>query len=52
MAQLKDKKNIRVINTSEASREILKQEYDIRGTGELPPESLALFQKVLQSYRI
>ena len=47
IAQLKDKKNIRVINTSEASREILKQEYDIRGTGELPPESLALFQKVL-----
>ncbi|MEC1981983.1 DUF1835 domain-containing protein [Bacillus cereus] len=45
IAQLKDKKNIRVINTSEASREILKQEYDIRGTGELPPESLALFQK-------
>ncbi len=45
MAQLKDKKNIRVINMSEASREILKQEYDIRGTGELPPESLALFQK-------
>lgn len=45
MAQLKDKKNIRVINTSEASKEILKQEYDIRGTGELPPESLALLQK-------
>ncbi|HDR7801625.1 DUF1835 domain-containing protein [Bacillus tropicus] len=45
MAQLKDKKNIRVINTSEASREILKQEYDIRGTGELAPESLALIQK-------
>ncbi|MBM6649391.1 DUF1835 domain-containing protein [Bacillus sp. RIT 809] len=45
MAQLKDKKNIRVINTSEASKEILKQEYDIRGTGELPPESLAQFQK-------
>lgn len=45
MAQLKDKKNIRVINTSEASKEILKQEYDIRGTGELPPESLALIQK-------
>jgi len=45
MAQLKDKKNIRVINTSEASREILKQEYNIRGTGELAPESLALFQK-------
>ncbi|MEC3250369.1 DUF1835 domain-containing protein [Bacillus cereus] len=45
IAQLKDKKNIRIINTSEASREILKQEYDIRGTGELPPESLALFQK-------
>lgn len=43
MAQLKDKKNIRIINTSEASREILKQEYDIRGTGELPPESLATF---------
>ncbi|MBJ8054437.1 DUF1835 domain-containing protein [Bacillus cereus] len=45
MAQLKDKKNIRVINTSEASSEILQQEYDIRGTGELAPESLALFQK-------
>ncbi|PEU97947.1 hypothetical protein CN415_01300 [Bacillus cereus] len=45
MAQLKDKKNIRVINTSEASKEILKQEYDISGTGELPPESLALIQK-------
>ncbi|WP_439876285.1 DUF1835 domain-containing protein [Bacillus mycoides] len=43
MTQLKDKKNIRIINTSEASREILKQEYDIRGTGELPPESLATF---------
>lgn len=45
MAQLKDKKNIRIMNTSEASKEILKQEYDIRGTGELPPESLALLQK-------
>ncbi|MEB9506976.1 DUF1835 domain-containing protein [Bacillus anthracis] len=45
MAQLKDKKNIRVMNTSEASKEILKHEYDIRGTGELPPESLALLQK-------
>lgn len=45
MAQLKDKKNIRVMNTSEASKEILKQEYDIRGTGELAPESLALIQK-------
>ncbi len=45
MAQLKDKKNIRVINTSEASKEILKKEYAIRGTGELPPDSLALFQK-------
>ncbi|PGZ03400.1 hypothetical protein COE30_23175 [Bacillus cereus] len=45
LAQLKDKKNIRVINTSEANREILKQEYDIRGTGELAPENLALFQK-------
>ena len=33
MAQLKDKKNIRIMNTSEASKEILKQEYDIRGTG-------------------
>ncbi|TKI95705.1 hypothetical protein FC699_12645, partial [Bacillus wiedmannii] len=43
--QLKDKKNIRVMNTSEASKEILKQEYDIRGTGELAPESLALIQK-------
>ncbi|MGG0301685.1 DUF1835 domain-containing protein [Bacillus albus] len=47
MAQLKDKKNIRVMNTSEASKEILKQEYDIRGTGELAPESLALLQKGL-----
>lgn len=45
MAQLKDKKNIRVINTSEASKEILKNEYAIRGTGELAPESLALIQK-------
>lgn len=45
MAQLKDKKNIRVMNTSEASKEILKQGYDIRGTGELAPESLALIQK-------
>ncbi|MFE6138423.1 DUF1835 domain-containing protein [Bacillus sp. NPDC057893] len=45
IAQLKDKKNIRVMNTSEASKEILKQDYDIRGTGELSPESLALFQK-------
>ncbi|QWU45395.1 DUF1835 domain-containing protein [Bacillus sp. NP247] len=44
IAQLKDKKNIRVMNTSEASREILKQDYDIRGTGELSPESLAAFQ--------
>ncbi|MGN4671209.1 DUF1835 domain-containing protein [Bacillus cereus group sp. MYBK106-1] len=45
MAQLKDKKNIRIMNISEASKEILKQEYAIRGTGELPPESLALLQK-------
>ncbi|KAA0783265.1 DUF1835 domain-containing protein [Bacillus wiedmannii] len=45
LAQLKDKKNIRVMNTSEASKEILKLEYDIRGTGELAPESLALIQK-------
>ncbi|EJR33558.1 MULTISPECIES: DUF1835 domain-containing protein [Bacillus] len=45
IAQLKDKKNIRVINTSEASKEIFKKEYAIRGTGELPPESLALLQK-------
>ncbi|MDJ1476034.1 DUF1835 domain-containing protein [Bacillus sp. LS15-K4] len=45
MAQLKDKKNIRVINTSAASKEILKKEYAIRGTGELSPESLALIQK-------
>lgn len=44
MAQLKDKKNICIINTSEASKETLKQEYDIRGTGELSPESLALLQ--------
>ncbi len=44
MAQLKGKKNIRIINTSEMSREILNQEYDIRGTGELSPESLATFQ--------
>ncbi|MCI4060183.1 hypothetical protein MMK25_30920, partial [Bacillus cereus] len=46
IAQLNDNKNIRFINTSEASIEILKLEYDIRGTGELPPESLALFQKI------
>ncbi|MED2040473.1 DUF1835 domain-containing protein [Bacillus wiedmannii] len=45
MTQLKDKKNIRVMNTSEASKEILKKEYTIRGTGELSPESLALIQK-------
>ncbi|MED0932483.1 DUF1835 domain-containing protein [Bacillus mobilis] len=45
MAQLQDKKNIRVINTSEASKEILKKEYAIRGTGELSPDSLALLQK-------
>ncbi|MCP1163812.1 MULTISPECIES: DUF1835 domain-containing protein [Bacillus] len=44
MAQLEDKKNIRVMNTSEASKEILKREYAIRGTGELSPESLALIQ--------
>ncbi|CAM3948480.1 hypothetical protein BAQ48_19740 [Bacillus luti] len=41
IAQLKDKKNIRIINTSEASRIILKQDYAIRGTGELSPESLS-----------
>ncbi|CAM3989384.1 DUF1835 domain-containing protein [Bacillus paramycoides] len=45
IAQLKDKKNIRVINTSEANKNIFIQEYDIRGTGELSPESLATFQK-------
>ncbi|MED0948645.1 DUF1835 domain-containing protein [Bacillus mobilis] len=45
MEQLQDKKNIRVINTSEASKEILKKEYAIRGTGELSPDSLSLFQK-------
>lgn len=45
MAQLKDKKNIRVMNTSDASKKILKLEYAIRGTGELAPESLALIQK-------
>ncbi|MGE7881712.1 DUF1835 domain-containing protein [Bacillus sp. NPDC094077] len=45
MAQLKEKKNIRVINTSEASRNILNQEYDIRGSGELSSESLASFKK-------
>ncbi|WP_270344088.1 MULTISPECIES: DUF1835 domain-containing protein [Bacillus] len=44
MVQLQDKKNIRVINTSEASKEILKKEYAIRGTGELSPESLAQLQ--------
>lgn len=41
IAQLKDKKNIRIINTSEASRIILKQDYAIRGTGELSPGSLS-----------
>ncbi|KAB2441352.1 DUF1835 domain-containing protein [Bacillus luti] len=41
IAQLKGKKNIRIINTSEASKIILKQDYAIRGTGELSPESLS-----------
>ncbi|MGE6540685.1 DUF1835 domain-containing protein [Bacillus luti] len=41
IAQLKGKKNIRIINTSEAGRIILKQDYAIRGTGELSPESLS-----------
>ncbi|MGE7864222.1 DUF1835 domain-containing protein [Bacillus mobilis] len=45
IAQLQDKKNIHVINTSEASKEILKKEYAIRGTGELSSDSLALLQK-------
>ncbi|KFM99672.1 DUF1835 domain-containing protein [Bacillus clarus] len=45
ITQLKDKKNIRVMNTSETSRELLNRDYDIRGTGELAPESLAVIQK-------
>ncbi|PQZ57654.1 hypothetical protein CQZ94_07365 [Bacillus sp. MYb209] len=45
MAQLKGKKNIRIINTSEASSNILKKEYDIRGTGEVAVESLAIIKK-------
>lgn len=45
IAQLQDKKHIRVMNTSEASRELLKRDYDIRGTGELAPEDLAFIRK-------
>ncbi|EJQ51312.1 hypothetical protein IEQ_02252 [Bacillus cereus BAG6X1-2] len=45
IAQLQDKKNIRVMNTSEASRKLLKRDYDIRGTGELAPEDLAFIRK-------
>ena len=46
MAQLRIRKTFELLIRLKQV-EILKQEYDIRGTGELPPESLALFQKVL-----
>ncbi|PGK33973.1 hypothetical protein CN907_24275 [Bacillus anthracis] len=45
ITQLKDKKNIRIMNTSEASTEILNKTYAIRGTGELSPESLAALHR-------
>ncbi|KEK22804.1 DUF1835 domain-containing protein [Bacillus gaemokensis] len=45
LAQLTDKKNVRLINTSEAHRELLQKDYDIRGTGELSPESLAIIRE-------
>ncbi|MCI0764892.1 DUF1835 domain-containing protein [Bacillus sp. TL12] len=44
LVHLKDKKNIRIINTSEAHRKLFQKEneiYVIGGTGELTPENLA-----------
>ncbi|CAI8939288.1 MULTISPECIES: DUF1835 domain-containing protein [Bacillus] len=45
LVYLKDKKNIRIINTSEAHRRLFQKEneiYEIRGTGELTSEKLAV----------
>ncbi|WP_243522173.1 DUF1835 domain-containing protein [Bacillus pseudomycoides] len=42
LAHLQDRDNIRVINTSKAYRELFPEGYDIRGTGELTPEKLAV----------
>ncbi|MBC6973342.1 DUF1835 domain-containing protein [Bacillus sp. Xin] len=41
LAHLQDRDNIHVINTSEA-RELFPEGYDIRATGELSPEQLAI----------
>ncbi|MEH7459286.1 DUF1835 domain-containing protein [Bacillus sp. JJ1127] len=45
LAELKNKKNIRIINTSEAHRKLLQTEYGIRGTGELSSKNLAIILK-------
>ncbi|MEN1936283.1 DUF1835 domain-containing protein [Paenibacillus sp. 102] len=42
LAHLQSRDNIRVINTSEAYRELFPEGYDIRGTGELSSEKLAV----------
>ncbi|WP_410982759.1 DUF1835 domain-containing protein [Bacillus cereus] len=42
LAHLQDRDNICVINTSEAYRELFSEGYDIRATGELSPEQLAI----------
>nr|WP_307802533.1 DUF1835 domain-containing protein [Bacillus sp. XF8] len=42
LAHLQDRDTIQVINTSKAYRELLPEAYDIRGTGELSPEQLAI----------
>ncbi|MBY0599471.1 DUF1835 domain-containing protein [Bacillus bingmayongensis] len=42
LAHLQNRDNIRVINTSEAYRELFPEGYDIRGTGELSSEKLAV----------
>lgn len=42
LAHLQDRDNIRVINTSKAYRERFPEGYDIRGTGELSSEKLAV----------
>lgn len=45
LAQLKEQNNIRVINTSEAHKELFSKDYSIRATGELPPEKLAVIRE-------
>ena len=48
LAHLQDRDNIRVINTSEAHRELFQKEYEIheiRGTGELTTEKLAVIYR-------